>query len=80
MSENVAKRSWIFSGVTAERAFKILFWVHQVVIGVPAAFIGFEILSTGTSDGIVNAIGLLLAWIGGTLLWGLAALIHRHTQ
>ena len=33
----------------------------------------------GETSGVIAAIGLLLAWIGGTLVWGLAALMHQRT-
>jgi hypothetical protein len=47
------------------------------VVGIPSFFVGGDILFTGKTDGIIQAIGLLLAWIGGTLVWGLAALMFR---
>ena len=31
-----------------------------------------------TTRGFAVAIPLLLTWIGGTLLWGLASLLHRQ--
>jgi hypothetical protein len=62
---------------TASSIFKILFWVHQVVLGLPSGIIGLDLVIRGQTDGILAAIGLLLAWIGGTLMWGLAALIHK---
>jgi uncharacterized membrane protein YeaQ/YmgE (transglycosylase-associated protein family) len=58
--------------------FKVLFWIHQVVLGLPSMIVGLDILLQGESRGIINGIGLLLAWIGGTLVWGLAALMYRR--
>jgi hypothetical protein len=62
---------------TASGIFKILFWIHQVILGLPSATIGLDLVIRGQTDGILAAIGLLLAWIGGTLVWGFAALIHQ---
>ena len=62
---------------SASVIFKILFWIHQVILGLPAATIGLDLVIRGQTEGILAAIGLLLAWIGGTLVWGLAALIHQ---
>jgi hypothetical protein len=61
----------------ASLAFKIIFWGHQVFLGIPSVWIGVDLITNGKIEGIINAIGLLLAWIGGTLVWGLAALIYR---
>ena len=63
--------------VSASGIFKILFWIHQVLLRVPAATIGLDLVSRGQTEGILAAIGLLLAWIGGALMWGFAALIHQ---
>jgi len=57
--------------------FKILFWIHQVLLGLPSALIGLDLLLGGETSG--EAVVLLLAWIGGTLVWGLAALMHQRT-
>jgi hypothetical protein len=63
--------------VTASGIFKILFWIHQAVLGLPSATIGLDLIIRGQTEGILAAFGLLLAWIGGTLMWGFAALIHQ---
>jgi hypothetical protein len=55
-----------------------LFWVHQVILGLPSAVLGLDLLMAGETQGIINVIGLFLAWIGGTLMWGFAVLIHRR--
>ena len=57
--------------------FKILFWIHQVLLGLPSALISLDLLLEGETSG--EAVVLLLAWIGGTLVWGLAALMHQRT-
>ena len=67
------------AGPTADRVFKLLFWVHQVVLGLPSMFFAWELLTQGKASGIINVIGVFLAWIGGTLVWGLAALMHQRT-
>jgi hypothetical protein len=54
-------------------------WIHQVLLGLPSALIGLDLLLQGQTSGVIAAIGLLLAWIGGTLVWGLAALMHQRT-
>ena len=59
--------------------FKILFWIYQVLLGLPSALIGLDLLLEGETSGVIAAIALLLAWIGGTLVWGLAALMHQRT-
>ena len=62
----------------ASLAFKTLFWVHQALLGLPSVSIGLDLIVEGKTTGIINAIGLLLARIGGTLLWGFASLMHRR--
>ena len=62
----------------AGKVFKILFWIHQVVLGVPSMFFALELVTKGKATGIINVIGVFLAWIGGTLVWGLAAIIHQN--
>ena len=62
---------------SAKSVFLFLFWTHQLVVGVPSAFIGLDILISGKATGVINAIGLLLAWIGGTLVWGFAVLMSQ---
>ncbi len=58
--------------------FQVLFWIHQLVLGLPSVGIGLDLLVEGKATGNINAIGFLLAWIGGTLVWGLAAIIHQR--
>jgi hypothetical protein len=65
------------SSGTASGVFKFLFWVHQILLGVPSIGFGFDLLVQGKTQGIISVIGFLLAWIGGTLVWGLAALMHQ---
>jgi hypothetical protein len=62
----------------ASLLFKVLFWVHQILLGLPSITIGLDLLTEGKTVGIVYAIGFLLAWIGGTLVWGLAAIMHQR--
>jgi hypothetical protein len=62
----------------ASKVFKFLFWIHQVVLGLPSMFFAWELLAQGKATGIINVIGVFLAWIGGTLVWGLAAIIHQN--
>jgi hypothetical protein len=70
----------------ASRIFKILFWVHQVLFGLPSLLIGGDFINIIVKspdrpliaiNGYYALIPVLLAWIGGTLLWGLASLMHR---
>jgi len=70
----------------ASRIFRVLFWIHQVLFGLPSVLLVlelFNIVRTNpntlliTTRGFALAIPLLLTWIGGTLLWGLASLLHR---
>jgi hypothetical protein len=70
----------------ASRIFRVLFWIHQVLYGLPSVLLGLELLNIQVRDpdtvlittrGFALAIPLLLTWIGGTLLWGLASLLHR---
>jgi hypothetical protein len=65
-------------GGVANGIFTILFWVHQGILGLPSVGFGLDLLIMGRAGGIINVIGLFLAWIGGTLVWGLAALIHER--
>jgi hypothetical protein len=70
----------LITGKGHSRLFTLLFWIHQAVFGAPSFFYGADIIINGKTDGILNVIGLFLAWIGGTLTWGIAALIHRHLR
>ena len=65
--------------------FKILFWIHQFLFEVPSMLTSLTILTGQTSEnglsvafGLLSVSGLFLAWIGGTLVWGLAAIMHRR--
>jgi hypothetical protein len=66
------------SGGNASAIFQFLFWVHQIFLGLPSVGFGFQLLMEGKTQGIISVIGFLLAWIGGTLVWGLAALMHQR--
>jgi hypothetical protein len=57
--------------------FKPLFWTHQILLGLPSMGLGIELVSQGKVGGLLNVIALFLAWIGGTLAWGLAAIMHQ---
>ena len=70
----------------ASRIFRVLFWIHQVLFGLPSVLLFFEVINIGkgnpdpllvTTTGFGLEIPLLLTWIGGSLLWGLASLLHR---
>jgi hypothetical protein len=70
----------------ASRIFRVLFWIHQVLFGLPSVLLFFEVINIArenpnpllvTTTGFGLEIALLLTWIGGTLLWGLASLLHR---
>jgi hypothetical protein len=63
-----------------------LFWVHQVLLGVPSVYIAIDFIDAVVKEpdrpliainGYYILPPLLLGWIGGTLLWGLASLMHR---
>ena len=58
----------------ASSVFKVLFWVHQVVLGLPSVGFGLNLLIEGTVQGVISVIGVFLAWIGGTLVLGLGRL------
>ena len=73
------------------RLFKILFWGHQIVFGLPSIVIGLFLwltiwdilglqwinLRAASTEEIVGMILFMIVWIGGTLVFGLAALMHR---
>ena len=66
---------------TASGVFKVLFWIHQFVFGLPAMMIILYILAPQSDPGLaVGTLSItgLLAWIGGTLVWGLAAIMHQR--
>ena len=54
--------------------FKVLFWVHQVLFGFKPIFEGYAYIFLGTDLMVTNS--EYFTWIGGSLMWGLAALIH----
>jgi len=58
--------------------FKLLFWINQIILGLPCFYFGIDLVTRGRTDGIINVIGLFLAWIGGSLTWGMAALMHER--
>jgi hypothetical protein len=62
------------------QVFIVLFWIHQAVLGLPSVSFGVDLLTEGKADGIINVVGFLLAWIGGTLVFGLAALMHQKVS
>ena len=53
---------------------KFCFWVHQVLFGFKPIFEGYAYIFLGTDLMVTNS--EYFTWIGGTLMWGLAALIH----
>jgi hypothetical protein len=70
----------------ASRIFRALFWLHQVLVGLPAILLFLELLNIVrtnpdtlliSTQGFALTLPVLLFWIGGTLLWGLAGLLHR---
>jgi hypothetical protein len=63
--------------VTPGRTLFVIFWMHQVLFGLPCLFLGLEVVITGRAQGVLNAIALLLVWIGGSLTWGFAVLFKR---
>ena len=72
------------------RIFRVIFWVHQVLFGLPSVVVGPGLLFRSIRAGITPQesiielamqtpilAALFLAWIGGTLLWGFACLLHH---
>src|SRR6516162_1022316 len=53
---------------------KVLFWVHQVLFGFKPIFEGYLYIFLGSDLMVTNS--EYFTWIGGSLMWGLAALIH----
>jgi hypothetical protein len=85
MSENTPQQPSRSFG-RASRIFRVLFWIHQVLVGLPSVLLFLELFNISvreldtmliTTRGFALAIPLLLTWIGGSLLWGLASLLHR---
>lgn len=58
--------------------FAILFWLHNFIFGGACAVVAFDLLLNGRTQGVVNAIALSLMWIGGSITFGLATIIHRN--
>ena len=69
--EAKARVSWL---PHLDSIFKVLFWVHQVLFGFKPIFEGYLYIFLGTDLMVTNS--EYFTWIGGTLMWGLAALIH----
>src|ERR1700730_4100496 len=46
------------------RFFVLLFWLHQIFLGLPSMAFGVQLLIRKT-DGTLDMIGLVLTWIGG---------------
>jgi hypothetical protein len=65
-------------GGGAAGVFKVLFWVHQIILGLPSVGYGLDLLVEGKVQGVISVIGIFLAWIGGTLVWGFGALMHQR--
>jgi|SRR5215470_3445848 len=61
----------------AGRCFVLLFWLHQIFLGLPSMAFGIQLL-TRKSEGTLDMISLALTWIGGTLCWGFAILLHER--
>jgi hypothetical protein len=75
-----------YGGVS--KILRVIFWVYQVVFGLACAALGPMLLLRGTTVLGFTPAGalshyapilsmLFLAWIGGTLLWGFASLLHH---
>ena len=39
------------------QVFIVLFWIHQVVLGLPSVSFGVDLLTEGKADGIINVAG-----------------------
>jgi hypothetical protein len=50
-----------------------------VLFGLPSMGFGLDLLIQGQTTGVLNVISIFLAWIGGTLVFGFAPLMHGHT-
>jgi hypothetical protein len=59
------------------RVFQIIFWIHQVLFGLPSLWLLFGLLIDAI-DISGKVTGTFLFWIGGTLVWGFASLITKH--
>ena len=70
-TEAKARFSWL---PHPHSTFKVLFWVHQVLFGFKPIFEGYLYIFLGSDLMVTNS--EYFTWIGGSLMWGLAALIH----
>jgi hypothetical protein len=58
-----------------QRLLEALFWVHQAIFFLVSMGPVGELLIKGGTSGQLNVIPLLLAWIAGSLMFGLGAII-----
>lgn len=60
--------------------FQVMFWIHQLVLGIPAVGLALNLIITRQAEGALYSICFFLAWIGGSLTWGFATLIHKSEK
>ena len=47
--------------------FKILFWIYQVLLGLPSALIGLDLLLEGETSGVIAALRYFVSGLGARL-------------
>jgi hypothetical protein len=62
------------------RPLLALFWIHQVIFGLASFEPIVELVFKGGTSGQLNLIPLLLAWIAGSLTFGLSAIVAGIIQ
>jgi hypothetical protein len=54
-------------------ALIIIFWIHNVIFFLASVSPVLDIMVKGSTNGQLNLIPLILAWIAGALMWGRGA-------
>jgi len=62
------------------KSLTVIFWIHQIIFGLASLGSVGDLLFTGGTSGQLNVIPLLLAWIAGSLTWGLGAALSGMAQ
>jgi hypothetical protein len=57
------------------KVLRALFWIHNGIFCLLSLFPILDLVVKGGTTGQLNLIPLILAWIAGSLMWGLGATI-----
>lgn len=62
------------------KVFLVIFWIHQAIFGLSSLGAVLNLLLEGGTTNQSSLVPLLLAWIAGSLTWGLGFVMTERLQ